>query len=105
VGYVAVPHGVELDSQELFYAHVHLHGGPAPVRRFLPELLDLVCNGKINPGKVFDLMLPSIGSPGRKGLPREGRAPRDQDATAPVRGFALQATRPDRIDAVELPGL
>jgi len=58
VGYVGVPHGVELNGQELFYSHVHLHGGPAPVRRFLPELLDLVWNGKINPGKVFDLTLP-----------------------------------------------
>ncbi len=58
VGYVGVPHGVELDGEELFYSHVHLHGGPAPVRRFLPELIDLVWNGKINPGKVFDLTLP-----------------------------------------------
>jgi threonine dehydrogenase-like Zn-dependent dehydrogenase len=58
VGYVGVPHGVELNGQELFFAHVHLHGGPAPVRRFLPELIDLVWNGKINPGKVFDLELP-----------------------------------------------
>ncbi len=58
VGYVGVPHGVQLDGTELFYAHVHLHGGPAPVRRFLPELIDLVCNGKIDPGKVFDLTLP-----------------------------------------------
>jgi len=58
VGYVGVPHGVELNGQELFYSHVHLHGGPAPVRRFLPELIDLVWKGKINPGKVFDLTLP-----------------------------------------------
>ncbi|MGA9262217.1 MAG: zinc-dependent alcohol dehydrogenase family protein [Desulfobacterales bacterium] len=58
VGYVGVPHGVSLDGQELFFSHVHLHGGPAPVRRFLPELIDLVWNGKINPGKVFDLTLP-----------------------------------------------
>jgi threonine dehydrogenase-like Zn-dependent dehydrogenase len=58
VGYVGVPHGVTLDGAELFYAHVHLHGGPAPVRRYLPELIDLVRNGKINPGKVFDLTLP-----------------------------------------------
>jgi threonine dehydrogenase-like Zn-dependent dehydrogenase len=58
VSYVGVPHGVELDGQGLFFAHVHLHGGPAPVRRFLPELIDLVWNGKINPGKVFDLTLP-----------------------------------------------
>ena len=58
VGYVGVPHGVELNGEELFFAHVHLHGGPAPVRRFLPKLIDLVWNGKINPGKVFDLTLP-----------------------------------------------
>ena len=58
IGYVGVPHGVSLDGTELFYAHVHLHGGPAPVRRFLPELIDLVCSGKIDPGKVFDLTLP-----------------------------------------------
>src|SRR5437773_4930975 len=58
VGYVGVPHGVELNGEKLFYAHVHLHGGPAPVRRFLPELIDLVWNRKINPGKVFDLTLP-----------------------------------------------
>ena len=42
----------------LFYEHVHLHGGPAPVRRYLPELIGLVWSGKINPGKVFDLTLP-----------------------------------------------
>ncbi len=58
VGYVGVPHGVELNGEELFYSHIHLHGGPAPVRRFLPKLIDLVWNGKINPGKVFDLTLP-----------------------------------------------
>ncbi|BDV43261.1 dehydrogenase [Geotalea uraniireducens] len=58
VGYVGVPHGVELKGEELFYAHVHLHGGPAPVRRYLPDLINLVLRGEINPGKVFDLVLP-----------------------------------------------
>jgi threonine dehydrogenase-like Zn-dependent dehydrogenase len=58
VGYVGVPHGVELSGQELFYAHVHLHGGPAPVRRFLPDLIKQVWERSINPGKVFDLTLP-----------------------------------------------
>ena len=58
VSYVGVPHGVELKGEALFYTHVHLHGGPAPVRRFLPHLIDLVMSGKINPGKVFDLVLP-----------------------------------------------
>jgi threonine dehydrogenase-like Zn-dependent dehydrogenase len=58
VSYVGVPHNVSLDGEQLFYSHVHLHGGPAPVRRYLPELIKLVLNGKINPGKVFDLTLP-----------------------------------------------
>jgi len=58
IGYVGVPHGVSLDGEQLFFSHVHLHGGPAPVRRYLPNLIDLVWNRKINPGKVFDLTLP-----------------------------------------------
>jgi threonine dehydrogenase-like Zn-dependent dehydrogenase len=58
VGYVGVPHGVELDGQGLFFVHVRLFGGPAPVRRFLPDLIDMVWKGKIHPGKVFDLTLP-----------------------------------------------
>jgi len=41
-----------------FRSHVHLHGGPAPVRRFLPELIDLIWKRKINPGKLFNLTLP-----------------------------------------------
>jgi threonine dehydrogenase-like Zn-dependent dehydrogenase len=58
VSYVGVPHGVQLDGQPLFFSHVHLHGGPAPVRRYLPKLMDLILNGAIQPGKVFDLELP-----------------------------------------------
>jgi threonine dehydrogenase-like Zn-dependent dehydrogenase len=58
ISYVGVPHGVTLDGAQLFYTHVHLHGGPAPVRRYLPELIQLVQNGTIEPGKVFDLELP-----------------------------------------------
>ncbi|MGY1681666.1 zinc-dependent alcohol dehydrogenase family protein [Geodermatophilus sp. SYSU D01176] len=58
VGYVGVAHGVELPGEELFGSHVHLHGGPAPVRRFLPELIDLICARAIDPGRVFDLELP-----------------------------------------------
>ncbi len=58
VGYVGVPHGVTLDGQELFFTHVRFHGGPAPVRRFLPDLIDRVWQGQMNPGKVFDLTLP-----------------------------------------------
>jgi threonine dehydrogenase-like Zn-dependent dehydrogenase len=58
VSYVGVPHGVSLDGAQLFFTHVHLHGGPAPVRRFLPELIDQVLREEIEPGKVFDLTLP-----------------------------------------------
>ncbi len=58
VGYVGVAHGVELPGEELFFSHAHLHGGPAPVRRFLPELIELIWNRRIDPGKVFDLELP-----------------------------------------------
>jgi threonine dehydrogenase-like Zn-dependent dehydrogenase len=58
VGVVGVPHGVEFDSQSLFFSQVGMLGGPAPVRRFLPHLMDLVLARRINPGKVFDLELP-----------------------------------------------
>jgi threonine dehydrogenase-like Zn-dependent dehydrogenase len=58
VGYVGVTHDVALPGLELFFSHVHLHGGPAPVRRFLPHLIDLIRNREIDPGKVFDLTLP-----------------------------------------------
>ena len=58
VGYVGVSHDVELPGEEMFFSAVHLHGGPAPVRRFLPELIQLIWDRKIDPGKVFDLTLP-----------------------------------------------
>ena len=58
IGYVGVPHGVTFDGQQLFFAQRGLMGGPAPVRRFLPRLIDLVLARKINPGKVFDLHIP-----------------------------------------------
>jgi threonine dehydrogenase-like Zn-dependent dehydrogenase len=58
VGFVGVAHGVSLDGMELFWSLAHVHGGPAPVRRFLPELIDLVWDGHIAPGKVFDVQLP-----------------------------------------------
>src|SRR5215218_7049923 len=58
VGFVGVLHDVQIPGEEFFFSHVHLHGGPAPVRRFLPELIELIRNRKIGPGKVFDLTLP-----------------------------------------------
>ncbi|MGN3955311.1 zinc-dependent alcohol dehydrogenase family protein [Streptomyces sp. WAC8370] len=58
VGFVGVPHEVAVDGQELFFSHVGLRGGPAPVRRYLPDLIDRVLTGAIDPGRVFDLTLP-----------------------------------------------
>ncbi|MCW7941276.1 IMP dehydrogenase [Streptomyces hygroscopicus] len=58
VGFVGLPHGVAIDGEELFYSHVGLRGGPAPVRAFLPDLIDRVLSGRIDPGKVFDMTLP-----------------------------------------------
>jgi threonine dehydrogenase-like Zn-dependent dehydrogenase len=58
VGFVGVNHDVALPGDDLFMSGVHLHGGPAPVRRFLPELIELICDRTIDPGKVFDLTLP-----------------------------------------------
>jgi len=58
IGYVGVPHGVQFEGQSLFFSQTGMLGGPAPVRRFLPHLLDLILTRKINPGKVFDLELP-----------------------------------------------
>ncbi|MGY4625982.1 zinc-dependent alcohol dehydrogenase family protein [Bradyrhizobium sp. USDA 4486] len=58
IGYVGVPHGVTFDAQALFFGQRRMLGGPAPVRRFLPDLMDRVLNGLIQPGKVFDLTLP-----------------------------------------------
>jgi threonine dehydrogenase-like Zn-dependent dehydrogenase len=58
VGFIGVFHDAQLAAEDLFWSHVHLHGGPAPVRRFLPHLVDLIWNRQINPGKVLDLELP-----------------------------------------------
>jgi threonine dehydrogenase-like Zn-dependent dehydrogenase len=58
VGCVGVPHGVELPGPEVFFPGVHLHGGPAPVRRFLPELIGMIWRREVDPGRVFDLELP-----------------------------------------------
>jgi threonine dehydrogenase-like Zn-dependent dehydrogenase len=58
IGYVGVPHGVQFDGQKMFFGQKRLLGGPAPVRRFLPHLMDLVLRRAIQPGKVFDQTLP-----------------------------------------------
>jgi threonine dehydrogenase-like Zn-dependent dehydrogenase len=58
VGFVGVLHEVQIPAWEFFFSHVHLHGGPAPVRRYLPHPIELVTTGAIDPGKAFDLTLP-----------------------------------------------
>jgi threonine dehydrogenase-like Zn-dependent dehydrogenase len=62
VGFVGVPHGVELPVRRMFQRNVGLAGGMAPVRRYLPDLLDRVMSGAIEPGLVFDLTLPMAKS-------------------------------------------
>lgn len=51
---MGVAHDVAIESTELFMGLMHLYGGPAPVRRFLPDLIDMIWDRKIDPGKVFD---------------------------------------------------
>ena len=58
MGFVGVTHDTQIPGDELFFSQVHLVGGPASVRRFLPQLIELICNGTIDPGRVFDLTLP-----------------------------------------------
>ena len=57
LGYVGVNYDVTIPGIELFFAGIHTLGGPAPVRRFLPDLIQLIWDRTINPGKVFDLEL------------------------------------------------
>ena len=58
VGFVGAGHGVEVPVRRMFERNAGLVGGMAPVRRHVPELLDLVLEGSIDPGRVFDLTLP-----------------------------------------------
>ena len=58
LGFVGVNHDVKIPGIELFFAGIHTLGGPAPVRRYLPNLIQLIWDRKIDPGKVFDLILP-----------------------------------------------
>jgi threonine dehydrogenase-like Zn-dependent dehydrogenase len=54
VGYVGVPHDVEVPIDTMFFRNIGLRGGAAPVRTYIPELLDDVLQGRIDPGPVFD---------------------------------------------------
>jgi threonine dehydrogenase-like Zn-dependent dehydrogenase len=75
VGYVGVPAGgPELPIGKLFGTNVGVAGGVAPVRAYLPELLDDVLAGTIDPGRVFDLTLPLEQTPEAYGAMDERRA-------------------------------
>ena len=63
IGFVGVPHDSSIGTDALFGKQVHLEGGPAPVRKYLPTLIDLIYKGEIEPGKVFDLVLPIDEAP------------------------------------------
>jgi threonine dehydrogenase-like Zn-dependent dehydrogenase len=63
MGFVGVNYEVSIPGIDLFFADIHLHGGPAPVRRFLPDLIQLIWDRKIDPAKVFDLTLPLEQAP------------------------------------------
>jgi threonine dehydrogenase-like Zn-dependent dehydrogenase len=63
VGVVGVPHGVELPIGRMFSRNVGVHGGPAPVRATMPELLEDVLAGTIDPGRVFDFVTDLEGTP------------------------------------------
>lgn len=58
VGFVGVPHGVELPVRRMFQKNIGLAGGMAPVRTYLPDLRRRTLDGSIKPGIVFDLSLP-----------------------------------------------
>jgi threonine dehydrogenase-like Zn-dependent dehydrogenase len=58
VGFVGVPHGIQLPVRRMFSKNVGLAGGIAPVRTYLPDLLERTLDGRIEPGRVFDLSLP-----------------------------------------------
>ena len=97
VGFVGVSHDVAIPGDDLFMAGVHIHGGPAPVRRFLPELVQLIWDRTIEPGKVFDLTLPLEQS--RRGLPGHGPAHRHQGPAHPLTWAAPRTHgEPDAVD-------
>ena len=103
VGYVGVTHDVALNGMDLFFSHVHLHGGPAPVRRFLPDLIDRIWTRQIEPGKVFDVELPSTRPPRDTRPWTPGRPSRCCSAhdrpnsrAAPRRGHHYRVTTPGR---------
>jgi threonine dehydrogenase-like Zn-dependent dehydrogenase len=63
VGAVGAPHGVQVPIETVIFRNIGLRGGVAPVRRYIPELLDDVLTGRIQPGRVFDFETDLDGIP------------------------------------------
>lgn len=82
MGFVGVNHEVSIPGIDLFFADIHLHGGPAPVRRFLPDLIELIWDRKIDPQQGLRPNAPA--RPGRRRLSGDGRASRHQGAPDPL---------------------
>jgi len=99
VGYVGVPHGVELPIGDMFFRNVGVRGGSSPVRAYIPQLLPDVLAGRITPGRVFDFTTDLDGI--AEAYAADGRPPRDQVPAAGRDGLKMSWTRDelDRIDA------
>ncbi len=55
VGAIGAPHRIDFPVMEMVvYRNIGLRGGVAPARAYIPELLEDVLRGRINPGMVFD---------------------------------------------------
>ena len=74
LGVVGVPHGVEVPFGDMFFRNVGWRGGPASARMYIPELLDDVLDGTINPGRVFDYETDLDGIPDAYAAMDERRA-------------------------------
>jgi threonine dehydrogenase-like Zn-dependent dehydrogenase len=74
VGYVGVPHGVDVPINTMFFRNIGLRGGAAPVRTYIPELLDDVLQDRINPGRIFDFETDLEGIAGAYAAMDERRA-------------------------------
>ncbi len=103
LGYVGVNHDVQIPGIQLFFAGIHALGGPAPVRRYLPDLIQLIWDRKIDPGKVFDLTLPLDRA--AEGYAGHGPAHRHQGPAHPLSPMTITRTMLTAVPTVTLTAL
>jgi threonine dehydrogenase-like Zn-dependent dehydrogenase len=108
LGFVGVKYDVSIPGIDLFFSGIHVHGGPAPVRRFLPDLIQLIWDRTIDPGKVFDLTLPLDQAPEgsrpcTNAAPPRCCSPSEHTTTRERKGDPVDspATQPARLSTVE----